>query len=96
MSSSMNWTYRVWASRRKPTTQGVQRITRAKMKRRIAEVDASIDRYLQLLAETDRNEPTEDKSQRLEDKIAALKKEMARLKSRSPDAQSAGPADLTD
>jgi transposase len=70
--------------------------TRAKMKRRIAEVDASIDRYLQLLAETDRNEPTEDKSQRLEDKIAALKKEMARLKSRSPDAQSAGPADLTD
>jgi len=54
--------------------------TRAKMKRRIAEVDASIDRYLQLLAEADRNEPAEDKSQRLEDKIAALKKEMARLK----------------
>ena len=54
--------------------------TRAKMKRRIAEVDASIDRYLQLLAEADRNEPAEDKSQRLEDQIAALKQEMARLK----------------
>ena len=54
--------------------------TRAKMKRRIAEVDATIERYLQLLAEADRQEPAEDKSQRLEDKIAALKKEMARLK----------------
>ena len=54
--------------------------TRAKMKRRIAEVDATIDRYLQLLAEADRQEPAEDKTQRLEDKIAALKQEMARLK----------------
>jgi transposase len=54
--------------------------TRANMKRRIAEVDATIERYLQLLAEADRQEPAEDKSQRLEDKIAALKMEMARLK----------------
>jgi transposase len=54
--------------------------TRAKMKRRIAEVDATIERYLQLLAEADRLEPAEDKTQSLEDKIAALKKEMARLK----------------
>jgi transposase len=54
--------------------------TRAKMKRRIAEVDATIERYLQLLAEADRQEPAEDKTQRLEDKIAALKQEMARLK----------------
>jgi transposase len=54
--------------------------TRAKMKRRIAEVDATIDRYLQLLAEADRQEPAEDKTQRLEDKITALKQEMARLK----------------
>jgi len=54
--------------------------TRAKMKRRIAEVDATIDRYLRQLAEADRREPTEDKTQRLEDKVAALKKEMARLK----------------
>ena len=54
--------------------------TRAKMKRRIAEVDATIDRYLQQLAEADRQEPAEDKTQRLEDKITALKQEMARLK----------------
>jgi transposase len=54
--------------------------TRAKMKRRIAEVDATIERYLQQLAEADRQEPVEDKTQSLEDKIAALKQEMARLK----------------
>ena len=54
--------------------------TRAKMKRRIAEVDATIERYLQQLAEADRQEPAEDKTQRLEDKITALKQEMARLK----------------
>jgi transposase len=54
--------------------------TRAKMKRRIAEVDATIDRYLHQLAEADQQEPAEDKTQRLEDKIAALKQEMARLK----------------
>ena len=54
--------------------------TRAKMKRRIAEVDATIDRYLQQLAEADRQEPAEDKTQGLEDKIATLKEEMARLK----------------
>jgi transposase len=54
--------------------------TRAKMKHRLAQVEASIDRYLQQLAEADLREPAEDKSQRLEDKIAALKQEMARLK----------------
>jgi transposase len=54
--------------------------TRAKMKHRLAQVEASIDRYLQHLAEADLREPAEDKSQRLEDKIAALKQEMARLK----------------
>ncbi len=54
--------------------------TRAKMRHRLAQVEASIDRYLQQLAEADLREPAEDKTQRLEDKIAALKKEMARLK----------------
>jgi len=54
--------------------------TRAKMKRRLAEVDASIDRYLQQLAAADQAEPAEDKTRRLEDKIAAMRKEMARLK----------------
>ena len=54
--------------------------TRAKMKRRLAEVEASIDRYLEQLAAADQAEPAEDKTQRLEDKIAAMRKEMARLK----------------
>lgn len=54
--------------------------TRAKMKHRLAQVEASIDRYLKQLAEADLGEPAEDKTQRLEDKIAALKQEMARLK----------------
>ena len=54
--------------------------TRAKMKRRIAEADATIEHYLQQLAEADRQEPDEDKTRSLEDKIALLKKEMSRLK----------------
>jgi len=54
--------------------------TRAKMKRRIAEADATIERYLQQLAEADRQEPDEDRTRSLEDKIASLKKEMVRLK----------------
>jgi transposase len=54
--------------------------TRAKMKRRIAEADATIEHYLQQLAEADRQEPDEDKTRSLEDKVASLKKEMSRLK----------------
>ncbi len=54
--------------------------TRAKMKRRLEEVEKSIDRYLDQLDSADEQEPADDKTQRLEDKIAALKKEMDRLK----------------
>jgi transposase len=54
--------------------------TRAKMKRRIAEADATIEHYLQQLAEADRQEPDDDKTRSLEDKVASLKKEMSRLK----------------
>ena len=54
--------------------------TRAKMRRRIAEADATIERYLQQLADADRLEPAEDKTRSLEDKVASLKKEMSRLK----------------
>ena len=54
--------------------------TRAKMKRRLAEVEASIDRYLDQLASADRAEPAEDNTQLMEDKVAALREEMARLK----------------
>jgi hypothetical protein len=54
--------------------------TRAKMKRRLAAVEASIDRYLEQLTEYDATELHEDRGQSLADKIAALKEEMARLK----------------
>jgi len=53
--------------------------TRAKMKRRLAEVEASIDRYLDKLDRADRAEPPED-TRPIQDKIAALKEEMDRLK----------------
>jgi transposase len=54
--------------------------TKAKMKRRLQQIDESIERYLGQLASADRQESSEDKSQRLEDKIARLKKEMAHLR----------------
>lgn len=54
--------------------------TKAKMKRRLQQIDESIERYLGQLASADRQESSEDKSQRLEEKIARLKKEMVRLK----------------
>ncbi len=50
------------------------------MKRRLQQIDESIERYLGQLASADRQESSEDKSQRLEDKIARLKQEMVRLK----------------
>ena len=53
--------------------------TRAKMKRRLAEVEASIDRYLNELEKADRSAPPED-TRPLKDKIAALEEEMDRLK----------------
>jgi transposase len=54
--------------------------TKAKLKRRLQQIDESIERYLGQMASADRQESSEDTTQRLEDKIAALKKEMARLK----------------
>jgi hypothetical protein len=53
--------------------------TRTKMKRRLADVEASIDRYLGELAHADEAEPVEQ-TQPLEHRIAALKEEMDRLK----------------
>ena len=54
--------------------------TRAKMKRRLAEVEASIDRYLEQLTEYDATELDDDKGPVLEKKITQLREEMARLK----------------
>jgi len=55
--------------------------TRAKMKRRLADVEASINRYMDKLANTDQEESAADngKKERLEIKVASLKKEVARL-----------------
>jgi transposase len=54
--------------------------TRAKMKRRLAEVEASVDRYLTQLTEVDATETDDDKGPELERKITRLREEMARLK----------------
>jgi len=56
--------------------------TAAKMKRRIAQIEESVERYLHQLDSADRQEPSlarQTKTQRLQDKIAKLKEEMDRL-----------------
>jgi transposase len=56
--------------------------TKAKMRRRLQQIDESIERYLGQIASADRQEAAiaESKTRRLEDKIKILKQEMARLK----------------
>ncbi len=56
--------------------------TRAKMKRRMEQIEESVERYLHQLDSADRQEPSPartTKTVRLKDKIATLKKEMQRL-----------------
>jgi transposase len=57
--------------------------TRAKMKRRMEQIEESVARYLHQLDSADRQEPSlarATKTARLKDKIAKLKEEMQRLK----------------
>ena len=54
--------------------------TRAKMKRRLRDVESAIERYLAQLDETDQTEPAPDDAKTLQDKVAKLREEMARLK----------------
>ena len=54
--------------------------TRAKMKRRLKDVESAIERYMAQLDETDRTEPAPDDVKTLQDKVAKLREEMARLK----------------
>src|SRR5450755_2477926 len=57
--------------------------TRAKLERRMAQIDESVARYLQQLDSADRQEPSEartTKTTRLREKIAKLKEEMQRLR----------------
>ena len=56
--------------------------TRAKMERRMAQIEESVARYLQQLDSADRQEPSEalkTKTSRLKEKIEKLKEEMQRL-----------------
>ena len=56
--------------------------TRAKMERRLAQIEESVARYLRQLDSADRQEPSEareTKTTRLKEKIAKLKKEVQRL-----------------
>ncbi len=56
--------------------------TKAKLKRRLLQIDESVERYLGQIASADRQESVvaDDKTSRLKDKIAALEREMDRLK----------------
>jgi transposase len=56
--------------------------TKAKLKRRLQQIDESIERYLSQIDSADRQdtEAAANKSQRLKDKISALEEEMDRLK----------------
>ena len=56
--------------------------TKAKLKRRLQQIDESIERYLSQIASADRHdtEVAANKSERLKDKISALEEEMDRLK----------------
>ena len=56
--------------------------TRAKLQRRMEDIESSINRYLVALETADRQEPVEAqaKTERLQDKIAALKAQMKALK----------------
>ena len=56
--------------------------SKAKMKRRLQQIEESIDRYLGQIESADRQESGtgSDKVERLEEKIASLKEEMQRLK----------------
>ena len=56
--------------------------TRAKMERRMAQIEESVARYLQQLDTADRQEPSEalkTRTSRLKEKIAVLKEQMQRL-----------------
>jgi polyhydroxyalkanoate synthesis regulator phasin len=56
--------------------------TRAKMQRRLAQIEESVARYLHQMDSADRQEPSEArtaKTARLKEKIAKLKEEMQRL-----------------
>jgi transposase len=69
-------------SKFKAVNSSDRNFTRAKLKRRMEEIEANISRYLAELDTADRHEPAtaQARSVRLNDKIAAMKSQMATLK----------------
>ena len=69
-------------SKFKAVNSSDRNFTDAKLKRRMAEIEANISRYLAELETADRREPgtAQSKNVRLNDKIAAMKSQMATLK----------------
>ena len=69
-------------SKFKAVNSSDRNFTEAKLKRRMAEIEANIGRYLTELDTADRHEPATAQSKifRLNDKIAAMKSQMATLK----------------
>jgi len=69
-------------SKFKAVNSSDRNFTDAKLKRRMAEIEATISRYLEELDTADRQEPAKAQPRRvrLNDKIAALKSQMATLK----------------
>jgi rubrerythrin len=74
--------------------------TRAKMDRRMAQIEERVARYLQQLDTADRQEPSEalkTKTSRLKEKIEKLKEQMQRLKIlKVQNARHTGPAALAE
>jgi len=68
-------------SKFKAANNRYRNFTRTKMTRRLAQVEASLDRYFEQLEQADREESSiaDVKTINLKDKIATLKQEMARL-----------------
>lgn len=69
------------ASKFKAVNNRDRNFTSAKLKRRMEEIESSINRYLATLDTRDQQEPTatEPKAMRLEEKIAKLKAQMKEL-----------------
>ena len=73
--------------------------TRAKMERRLAQMEESVARYLSQLDSADRQEPTEAlaaKVTRLTEKLTKLKEEMGKLAVYEKQMLASRPANLTD
>ena len=66
-------------SKFKAVNSRAKNFTRGKLKKRLAEVEASIERYMSELDQADASAPPED-TRPLKDRIAALEEEMDRLK----------------